>query len=499
MSSPDRLYRLIHALTPAEKGYFRRYAYRDEGRKTDAIQLFDAMARAGEYDDRAMATRFGHQRNLRRWASVKQHLYRLVLRALMASQEGKTPTDRFFTLYREIQVLMRHDLREAARDKFRQMDRLVRQYDLEALRPAMLDFEAQLGAYQRATASWPVEVVDRHRDVLDGLQRRLAYRRLYARYLQCSLLHGFTLVRSPAAREAFRELASDPLLDHPPEDGLGFHAAHGHAMVRLGVHQALGQVPLMLEAGEALLDVFDRHPEYRERYAKYYWQAMNNRLNQFLLARDWRGFDRHVLRIRREAVGLDALADPVERESFLRARVLHRMILEGNAAGMAQSLMELETDPVAFPTQPDLDDILAWHVALTRFVLQADDRVLETIQTLRQDRRFAERPLMRWRIHVLYLLLQWRRGEYRAVDAFLDTVTREARDLAAELQPGDHVLMEVLGERQPHEALDWTRVDLEVRFQRLFDEYPEEWVHDLALAVLHGWRRDRDAARSGGG
>lgn len=485
MAAPDRLYRLIHALTPAEKGYFRRYAYRDEGRKSDALRLFDAMARAGEYDDRAMAARFGHQRDRRRWASAKQHLYRLLLRALVAGQDGKTPVDRFFTLYQETRVLLRHDVREAAIDKFRQLDRLVRKHDLEMLRPALMELEVHLGAYHHARADWAAEVVERNRSILSGLQRRLGYRALYARYLQLCLRHGFTLVRSREAREAFARLGEEPLLQEMPGPELGFHAAYSHAMVHLGVHQALGQVETMLKAGEALLAVFDGQPAYRERYAKYYHQALNNRLNQLLLAGDWAGFDQHVVRIRREAAGVDAMADPAERESFLRSRILHRMLLEGNREGMRRSLQEMERDPVAFPTQPDQSDILAWHQALVRFVLEAPSAVLDQVQDLRAGQRFRGRSLKRWRLHLLYLLLQWRLGDREAIRAFLDTVVRETRNLDEPLPPGDRILLSALQQAASEEGNAWADTSLASELDRLFEEYPAERVNDLVQAVRH--------------
>jgi tetratricopeptide (TPR) repeat protein len=491
MAAPDRLFRLIHALSPAEKGYFRRYAYRDEGRKADALKIFDAMARAGEYDDRAMATRFGHARDRRRWASVKQHVYRLVLRSLVAAQEGKAPTDRFFTLHQEIRALLRHDLREAANDKFRQLDRLVREHDLEMLRPALMDLEVHLGAYHHARADWAAEVVDRNRAVLSGLQRRLEYRSQYARYLQLCLRHGFTLVRTPEAREAFLRLGAEPLLDEVPGPDLGFHAAYSHAMVRLGVPQALGEVSRMLEAGEALLALFDAHPAYRDRYAKYYHQALNNRLNQFLLAGDWAGFDQHVVRIRREAVGVDASADPAERESFLRSRVLHRMLLEGNPDGMRRCVRELEQDPVTFPTQPDQEDILAWHLALARFALADPSAVLDQVQALRSGNRFRGRSLQRWRLHLLYLLVHWRLGDTGAIRSFLDTVLRETRSLEEPLPHGDRVLLDALQAAVSNTGASWSDGSLAVSLDRVFRDHPIERVNDLAQAVRHALARER--------
>lgn len=484
-STPDRLFRLIHALSPAEKGYFRRYAYRDEGRKADALKIFDAMARAEEYDDRVMARRFGHARDRRRWASVKQHVYRLVLRALVAAQEGKAPTDRFFTLHQEIRVLLRHDLREAANDKFRQLDRLVREHDLEMLRPALMELEVHLGAYHHARADWAAEVVERNRTVLSGLQRRLEYRSLYARYLQLCLRHGFTLVRTPEARDAFTRLGAEPLLERVPDPELGFHAAYSHAMVRLGVPQALGEVPRMLEAGAALLSIFESHPTYRDRYAKYYQQALNNRLNQFLLAGDWGEFDLHVVRIRREAVGIDGMADPAERESVLRSRILHRMLLEGNREGMQRNLRELALDPVTFPTQPDQADILAWHQCLARFVLEEPAAVLDDLQALRSDNRFRGRSLNRWRLHLLYLLVQWRLGDREAIRAFLDTVLRETRNLEEPLPPGERVLLAAVQSAASDSEATWSDSPLSSALDRVFRDYPAERVNDLAKAVQH--------------
>jgi hypothetical protein len=169
------------------------------------------------------------------------------------------------------------------------------------------------------------------------------------------------------------------------------------------------------------------------------------------------------------------------------------MLLEGNREGMRRCLRELEQDPVTFPTQPDQEDILAWHLSLVRFVLEAPSTVLDHVQALRAGNRFRGRSLKRWRLHLLYLFLHWRLGDGEAIRAFLDTVVRETRNLEEPLPPGDRAMLSALQAAVSDEGAAWPAHSLAIELDRVFQDDPAERVNDLAKAVRHALDGDRPA------
>lgn len=77
----DELYRLIHALTTEEKGYFKKFAKRHTPKGNKQLELFDAINRQKEFEEETLKKKFNG------YADMKVYLFETILNSLYLSDK----------------------------------------------------------------------------------------------------------------------------------------------------------------------------------------------------------------------------------------------------------------------------------------------------------------------------------------------------------------------------------------------------------------------------
>jgi hypothetical protein len=79
----DDLYRLIKSLNKSEKGYFKKFAAKNEvGSKQNYIVLFDAIDRMEEYDEERLRVSLKKESFIKQLPVYKVYLFNLILKSL---------------------------------------------------------------------------------------------------------------------------------------------------------------------------------------------------------------------------------------------------------------------------------------------------------------------------------------------------------------------------------------------------------------------------------
>lgn len=79
----DDLFRLIKSLSKSEKGYFKKYAAKNEtGSKQNYILLFDAIDTMSEYDEELLKKKLKNAAFAKQIPVYKVYLFNLILRSL---------------------------------------------------------------------------------------------------------------------------------------------------------------------------------------------------------------------------------------------------------------------------------------------------------------------------------------------------------------------------------------------------------------------------------
>ncbi len=103
----DDLFSLIKSLNKNEKGYFKRYAQRNqkETERKNYIQLFDCIDSMQEYDEEELKRRLQDSKLLTQLPRLKHYLYESILRYLTVYHEKASLTGQFNELMDEADVL----------------------------------------------------------------------------------------------------------------------------------------------------------------------------------------------------------------------------------------------------------------------------------------------------------------------------------------------------------------------------------------------------------
>lgn len=105
------MFQLIKAMTKGDRRNFKLFAQLQEGDKK-YIQLFDAIEKQEEYDERLLLQQFEGERFTNQFSVAKNYLYRYILKTLHVFQ--KDPYSDLMTLVHQVRILMSKNLYEQA-------------------------------------------------------------------------------------------------------------------------------------------------------------------------------------------------------------------------------------------------------------------------------------------------------------------------------------------------------------------------------------------------
>lgn len=111
MRASDYLFQLIKAMTKGDRRNFKLFAQLQEGDKK-YIQLFDAICKQDEYDERLLLQQFEGERFTNQFSVAKNYLYRYILKTLHVFQ--KDPQDELMTLVNQVRILISKNLFDQA-------------------------------------------------------------------------------------------------------------------------------------------------------------------------------------------------------------------------------------------------------------------------------------------------------------------------------------------------------------------------------------------------
>lgn len=152
MKPGTELFELVRSMSPAEKGYFRRYASRHIiGEKNDYIALFDALNNQQEYDEAALRVQYAEESFVGRLAATKHYLYSLLLESMRAYRAGADATRTVLELLADVEFLWEKGLYRQCRKRLLKARTLAVRSELDTLLPHIIDLEKRQRGYDADT------------------------------------------------------------------------------------------------------------------------------------------------------------------------------------------------------------------------------------------------------------------------------------------------------------------------------------------------------------
>lgn len=256
-SDSDHLHRLVHAMTRAEKRYFKLYASRHHPSGAGVQRaLFDAIAAMPVYDMEALRRQFAGKPFLRRFAITKRRLYETILESLDAFYANSSVDDQLRRMLHHVEILHHKALHADAAKVLRAAQALARAHNKQALHLQAAEWERRLWERANYSGITSATLADHAREAGEHVNQWLEVDRLWQLKSETFLvLYRCGQAPGPREQEELATLATHPLL----AEGAVLHTPHArflHHHVRSALAYAQSDLPTCethLEACAVLL------------------------------------------------------------------------------------------------------------------------------------------------------------------------------------------------------------------------------------------------------
>jgi hypothetical protein len=274
----DKLFRLIHSLSPAEKRYFRLFTGGKTAESSKYLRLFEAIDATTSFNEENLKrTVYKDQPPQgKKYSELKAYLYELVLKSLQSFDEQQSVEYRLNHLLQSVAALYKRGHYDDCRDLLHKAGKVARQYESFAQMLEVIRWEKQL-AYTRMDVDFlhkRLEQLQYEEDqTLEHLRNIADYRRAF--------FQVYTTAKREAQQRGYdrrarlqslidQELFSDP-------DLAKSHKARVMYYRTLNIyHYAALEYDQFYETGKQLIALLESQPHFLRENLSDYIAALNN-------------------------------------------------------------------------------------------------------------------------------------------------------------------------------------------------------------------------------
>lgn len=131
MSEKIELHKLIHSLTPNEKAYFKKYAYKSKNDTANPyLVLFDAILKQVEYDEDALKKKLKNTKLINNFSAAKNYLADLVISTFSSLHENISIENKLIAIVQQFPFLLERRANNLLDKKIQQAKKLVNDFEL---------------------------------------------------------------------------------------------------------------------------------------------------------------------------------------------------------------------------------------------------------------------------------------------------------------------------------------------------------------------------------
>lgn len=274
------MYRLVNSLTPTEKRYFRIFVRGKTDRDSKYLQLFEAIANPGDFDEEKFKqkTYKGEQIEGKKYSELKSYLYDLILKCLQSFDEQHSVDYKISQLLQGTSVLYKRGHYGDCRELLQKARKIAIRYECFAFQLDIIRWEKQL-AYTQMDADFLDKNLDHlhfeETRALEQLHNSVLYRKAF--FEVYAAVKREALHRNRDRMEHLRELVNtEPFksLDHAIS-----HRARVQQLRTLNLfHYAALEQEKFYESGGLLIDLIESQPHFLGDNISDYIAALSNQV-----------------------------------------------------------------------------------------------------------------------------------------------------------------------------------------------------------------------------
>jgi len=344
MKPSTELHDLIKGLTKSEKRFFKLHSSLQSGDK-NYLRIFDAVDRQKSYDEEALKRLFAEETFIRHLPSEKNHLYKLIMKALRAYHAENSVDAILKQEIKNITILYDKGLHTECNKVLHRAKRLARDNESFHHGFELLGWEKTLleEAYESGQFTKDLDaLLDEERTVLEKMRNLAAYQVLYTKINYVFRSGGY--VRTDEERAMVEEIGGHPLIT-----GANAALSQRAAAIRLYTqglcHWAKRDWKASLGCFQSAKRVLDNTPAIKTDPPKRYLRILHYIVNAQIELRDLKGAAENIHLIRSLA-GADGFTGiGVDTAIFVAGylgelRLLDRAGEYDKAVGLADEVLE---------------------------------------------------------------------------------------------------------------------------------------------------------------
>ena len=348
MKPSTELHDLIKSLTKSEKRFFKLHSALQSGDK-NYLRLFEAIDKQKVYDEEGLKQFFAKETFIKHLPSEKNHLYKLIMKALRAYHAEATVSGLLKIEIKNIELLYDKALYEEANKTLHRAKRIARENERFYYWFELLNWEKQLleEAYESGEFTKDLDaLIEEERDVIEKLRNLAAYHILYSKINYVFRSGGY--VRTDEEHAMVEEISEHPLIKGK-NTALSKRAATICYYTQGFCQWAKRDWRLSLEKFARVRQILDEHKQLKADLPKRYVRALQYivqcqiELGEFKSARehiklmramtDEPAFGGIQIAVAEEGIGVKIIGvDPVriQRQALVQHLQRHFVIAETN-------------------------------------------------------------------------------------------------------------------------------------------------------------------------
>ncbi len=285
MKPSTELFDLIKSLTKSEKRFFKLHSSLQSGDK-NYLRIFDAIDKQKVYEEDAIKKQFAKETFIRHLPSEKNHLYKLILKALRAyhaesSVSGilKQEIKNIEILYQKALYVECNKLLHRAKRTARENERFYYLFELLSWEKMLLEEAYESGEFTKDLDA----LIEEERSVIEKLRNLASYHILYSKINYVFRSGGY--VRTEEEHAMVQEISDHPLIKGK-NTALSFRAATICYYTQGFCHWAKRDWRTSLEKFLRVKEILDENPLIRADLPKRYIRTMHYIINGQIELRD---------------------------------------------------------------------------------------------------------------------------------------------------------------------------------------------------------------------
>jgi hypothetical protein len=212
MKPSTELHDLIRSLTKSEKRFFKLHSSLQSGDK-NYLRIFDAIDKQKVYDEDALKKQFAKETFIKHLPSEKNHLYKLILKALRAYHAEASVSGILKQEIKNIEILYQKALYVECNKLLHRAKRIARDNERFYYWFELLNWEKMLleEAYESGEFTKDLDaLIEEERDVIEKLRNLASYHILYSKINHVFRSGGY--VRTDEEHAMVEEISEHPLI-----------------------------------------------------------------------------------------------------------------------------------------------------------------------------------------------------------------------------------------------------------------------------------------------